>query len=243
MTDHHDLLLLGKDTLQTAQKLLAEIEKQKDEIKKQRDEIGKQKDEIEQQKTDLREQAKHVQALTQNLQDLRKEMMGFDDAARLLVEALEVWATSEPQKMWEETRKQIQATRAYLTKAEKYWSDDTRRLWIQEITSEVQDGLSQHIVEHRESVLKRANRSIVEMKSEHTRLENSLQDFLDDAIANTEKHLNETVDRGMRKMEITLSNHLQNLRENVQAMIERRDTEILQEFSLLPVKRPDHGHD
>ncbi|MBU2755222.1 hypothetical protein HFU84_08490 [Acidithiobacillus sp. CV18-2] len=220
--DNADLLSLSSGILQTARNVL-------DEIGKQKDEIAKQKADIERQAGDLREQAKQAQAMMRAMQDLRKEMMGFDDAARLLVEALEVWAQSEPQRMWEETRKQMQDARTYLTKAEKYWSDDTRRQWILDITNDVHAGLSQHIIEHRESVLKRANRSIVEMKTESTHLQNSVQDFLNEAIANTEQHINENVDRSIRKIEVTLSDYLRDLRESLQAMIARRDAEIMKE--------------
>ncbi|MBU2788665.1 hypothetical protein HFQ13_10725 [Acidithiobacillus sp. VAN18-1] len=236
--DNADLLSLSSGILQTARNVLDEIGKQKDEIEKQKAEIEKQKADIERQAGDLREQSKQAQAMMRAMQDLRKEMMGFDDAARLLVEALEVWAQSEPQRMWEETRKQMQDARTYLTKAEKYWSDDTRRQWILDITNDVQAGLSQHIIEHRESVLKRANRSIIEMKTESTYLQNYVQDFLNEAIANTEQHINENVDRSIRKIEVTLSDYLRDLRESLQAMIAHRDAEIMKECM-----GEIHGHD
>lgn len=119
-----------------------------------------------QMQNDLRSLMLHQETLQREMAQLRDQQAGFSDASRLLVEALQTWAATEPSQMWRQTQGWLQRIQELATNAmETYWTDEAQKLWISKIVEESVSQVNELMAEYREKISQRANRAIASMNT------------------------------------------------------------------------------
>jgi C-terminal processing protease CtpA/Prc len=131
---------------------------------------------------------KMQEKLALDMQGLREIQRGTLDASQLLHQALMTWASSEPSQMWNETREWLHKAEQMVLDAQKPWTEEARKIWIEKVVEESTNALQEITAEYRERISTRANRAIVNM--DRTAKKN-MEEFADSLYEQHEKYVHE----------------------------------------------------